>query len=89
MEEHEADIHSSLARRQLRAQERTLARRRRMLFWLARVLALGLVFFVGLVVGRALESVPEPGGAQTGIRTLDPGTVPPLTRTVTVTATSP
>jgi len=89
MEEREAGIHSSLARRQQRAQERTRERRRRALVWVARGLAMVVVFFVGLTVGRALESAPRPGGAQTGIRTLDPGTVPPLIRTVTVTSSSP
>jgi hypothetical protein len=89
MEEREAGIHSSLARRHQRAQERTRARRRRALTWVVCALVSLVVFFVGLAVGRALESAPRPGGAQTGVRTLDPGTAPPLTRTVTVTSTSP
>jgi ABC-type Fe3+ transport system permease subunit len=89
MEEREGGIHSSLARRQERVHERTRARRRRALIWLVRALALIVVFFVGLVVGRALESAPRPGGAQTGIRKLNPSTLPPLTRTVTVTSSSP
>jgi len=89
MEEREAGIHSSLARRQEQAQERTRARRRRVLAWVVRVLVSIVVFLVGLAVGRALESAPRPGGAQTGIRTLDPGTMSPLTRTVTVTSSSP
>jgi ABC-type Fe3+ transport system permease subunit len=89
MEEREAGIHSSLARRQVRAQERTRARRRRALIWIVRALAMIVVFFVGLVVGRALESAPRPGGTQTGIRNLNPSTLPPLTRTVTVTSSAP
>lgn len=89
MEEHEAGIHSSLARRQERVQERIRARRRRALVWVVRALAMIVVFFVGLAVGRALESAPRPGGAQTGIRNLNPSTLPPLTRTVTVTSSSP
>lgn len=89
MEEREAGIHSSLARRQVRAQERIRARRRRALVWVVRALALIVVFFVGLVVGRALESAPQPGGTQTGIRNLNPSTLPRLTRTVTVTSSSP
>ena len=89
MEEREAGIHSSLLRRQQRAQERTRARRRRALVWVARILALLVVFFAGLAIGRALESAPRAGGAQTGIRTLNPGTLPALTRTVTVTSSSP
>ncbi|MGI8606394.1 MAG: hypothetical protein ACR2L0_04465 [Gaiellaceae bacterium] len=88
-EEREAGIYSSLARRQQRAQERTRTRRRRVLHWAVRALAAVVVFFVGLAVGRALETAPQPGGAQTGIRTFEPGTVPPLTRTVTVTGSSP
>ena len=48
-----------------------------------------LVFFVGLVVGRALESAPRPGGTETGVRNLKPSTLPPFTRTVTVTTSSP
>ena len=89
MEEHEAGIHSSLARRQERAHERTRARRRRALVWVVRALAAVVAFVAGVAVGQALESAPRPGGAQTGIRTLEPGTVPPLTRTVTVTSSSP
>jgi hypothetical protein len=89
MEEREAGIHSSLLRRQQRAQERNRARRRRAFAWVVRALALLVVFFVGLAIGRALESAPPPGGTQTGIRTLGPGTLPALTRTVTVTSSSP
>jgi ABC-type Fe3+ transport system permease subunit len=89
MEEHEAGIHSSLARRQQQAHERTRTRRRRALAWGFRALVAVVVFVVGFAVGQALESAPRPGGAQTGIRTLEPGTVPPLTRTVTVTSSSP
>lgn len=89
MEEHEAGIHSSLARRQERAQERTRARRRRVLVWVVWALAMIVVFCVGLVVGRALESAPLPGGTETGVRNLKPSTLPPLTRTVTVTTSSP
>ena len=36
-----------------------------------------VVFFVGLVVGRALESAPQPGGTQTIVRTLEPLTLAP------------
>ena len=89
MEEREAGIHSSLARRQQRAQGRNRARRRRTLVRVVGALAILSVFFLGLVVGRALESAPRPGGAQTGIRTLTPGTLPAPTRTVTVTSSSP
>ena len=44
-----------------------------------------LVFFAGLALGRALEQAPAPGGSQTLVRTVSPGTLPPVTRTVTVT----
>ena len=45
---------------------------------------MALVFFAGLAVGRAVEESPEPGGSQTLVRTLAPGTLPPVTQTVTV-----
>jgi ABC-type Fe3+ transport system permease subunit len=89
MEEREGGIHSSLARRQERVQERSRARRRRGLVWVVGALALIVVFFVGLVLGCALDSDPRPGGSQTCIRNLNPSTLPPLTRTVTVTSSSP
>jgi hypothetical protein len=60
-------------------------RRKRALAWLAGLLVLAAVFFVGLAVGRAVEDAPRPGGTQTRIRTLDPLTIPPAERTVTVT----
>jgi hypothetical protein len=72
-----------------RARERKRARRGR---WLRRAFAALLclillvgVFFAGLAIGRAIEQAPEPGGTQTRIRTLEPLTVPPQERTVTVT----
>jgi hypothetical protein len=43
------------------------------------------VFFAGLAIGKALEQAPEPGGTQTRVRTLEPLTVTPRERTVTVT----
>jgi hypothetical protein len=46
---------------------------------------LALVFVAGLAIGRALESAPDPGGTQTIVRTLEPLTVEPQERTVTVT----
>jgi hypothetical protein len=49
------------------------------------VLLLGLVFLAGLAIGKALEQAPRPGGTQTRIRTIEPETVPPAERTVTVT----
>jgi hypothetical protein len=44
-----------------------------------------VVFVAGLAVGRALEDAPEPGGTQTIVRTLEPLTLEPSERTVTVT----
>jgi hypothetical protein len=41
-----------------------------------------VVFFAGLALGRALEEGPEPAAPQTLVRTLEPGTLPPVTRTV-------
>jgi hypothetical protein len=48
-----------------------------------------LVFFAGLAVGRALDDAPRPGGGQTLVRTLSPGTISPATQTVTVTTGTP
>jgi hypothetical protein len=46
------------------------------------------VFLVGLVIGRALEDAPQPGGEQTGVRTLEPSNLSPV-ETVTVTVSEP
>jgi hypothetical protein len=89
MDEREAGIHSSLARRQQRAEERTRARRRRALVWVVRVLAIVVVFFLGIAVGRAIENAPRAGGTETGIRRLSPARLPAVTRTVTVTSSTP
>jgi hypothetical protein len=43
------------------------------------------VFVAGMAVGRALEDAPSPGGSQTVVRTIEPLTVEPRERTVTVT----
>jgi hypothetical protein len=67
-------------------------RRRRRLGLLAAVwvVVIAVVFFVGLVVGRALEDAPKPGGEQTIVQTLVPDTIGPAqTVTVTVTTSSP
>lgn len=48
----------------------------------------GLVFLAGIALGKALEQAPRPGGTQTNVRTLEPGTLAPATRTVTVTTSS-
>ncbi len=46
-----------------------------------------LLLLLGVSIGRALEDGPAPGGTQTNVRTLDPGQLPPVARTVTVTVT--
>lgn len=69
-----------------RSRHRARARRRQAaLRWFAGLVVLGLAFFAGLAVGRALEDVPQPGGTQTLVRTLVAGTVRPEPETVTVT----
>jgi hypothetical protein len=75
----------SRARR--RARERRSGRGRRILRWLGALVLLGLVFFVGLAVGRAVETAPA-GGDQTLVRTLVPTTLTPR-ETVTVTVSNP
>jgi hypothetical protein len=52
------------------------------------MLGLLLAFLVGLALGKALEEGPVPGGTQTSVRTLEPRSLPPAPRTVTVTATT-
>ena len=49
---------------------------------------LAAVLIVGVAVGMALEQVPEPGGTQTLVRTLEPTTITPP-ETVTVTVSNP
>jgi hypothetical protein len=58
---------------------------RRILGWVVRLAVVAAVFVAGLAVGRALEDAPSPGGSQTIVRTLEPLTVEPRERTVTVT----
>ena len=53
--------------------------------WILRLAVLAAVFITGLAIGRAVEQAPEPGGTQTIVRTLEPLTVEPRKRTVTVT----
>jgi hypothetical protein len=53
--------------------------------WILRLAVLGVVFLAGLAIGRAVEQAPEPGGTQTIVRTLEPQTVEPRERRVTVT----
>jgi hypothetical protein len=76
---------------QARARERARKRRpstgRRILGWVVGLALIAAVFVAGLSVGKALEDAPSPGGTQTIVRTLDPLTVQPRERTVTVTTT--
>jgi hypothetical protein len=58
---------------------------RRIVAWIVRLTVVAAVFVAGLAVGRALEDAPSPGGSQTIVRTLEPLTVEPRERTVTVT----
>ena len=83
---------STIGPRAVRTRERARVRRERRnraLVWALRLLLLAVVFFAGLAIGRALESTPRPGGDQTIVRTLEPLTVPPADRTVTVTTSPP
>jgi hypothetical protein len=81
-------------RRNSRARERARARRaerrRRAVVWALRIVVLGVVFFCGLAVGKAVEQGPLPaeGTSQTVDRTLVPTTLTPQ-ETVTVTVSSP
>ena len=61
------------------------ARRRRVVALALGLAAAAVVFFAGVALGRALEDAPEPGGSQTLVRTLPQSTLPPVTKTVTVT----
>ena len=58
-------------------------RQRRAIVITLGLLAAGVVFLIGLSVGRAVEQAPEPGGSQTLVRTLVPATLDPVTVTVT------
>ena len=72
-----------------RTRERQRSRRaspaRRIFMWIVRLAVVAAVFVAGLAIGRALEDAPAPGGTQTIVRTLEPLTVEPSERTVTVT----
>jgi hypothetical protein len=73
------------ARARERKRGRQSRRARRAVAWVLGLLLLAGVFFAGLAIGKALEQAPEPGGTQTRVRTLEPLTVAPRERTVTVT----
>ena len=78
---HEA---GSPRRRRSRREERRARRGRALRLALAAV-AVGVVFVAGAALGLVLDDAPRPGGTQTLVRTLEPDTLPPVTRTVTVT----
>jgi predicted nucleic acid-binding Zn ribbon protein len=83
-------LESTIAeRRGARERERRRSKRRRILLWAARILTLVVVFLVGFVIGQAVEEAPRPGGTQTRVQTLEPNTLPPVTRTVTVNTVEP
>ena len=73
------------ARPRERGRKRAPSMGRRIVGWILRLVVVGVVFFAGLAVGRALEEEPSPGGTQTIVRTLEPLTVEPREQTVTVT----
>ena len=74
--------------RRAQARRDARARRRRAFTWgLAAAVAV-IVFVAGVSLGKALEEPPRPGGTQSLVRTLEPDTLPPVTRTVTVTNTA-
>ena len=68
-----------------RARARRRLRSRRVVTSIVGLALLGVVFLAGLAIGRAVEDAPRPGGTQTVVRTLEPLTVEPQERTVTVT----
>jgi hypothetical protein len=70
---------------QRRDRDRRRPTGRRIVAWIVRLAVVAAVFVAGLAVGRALEDAPSPGGSQTIVRTLEPLTVEPRERTVTVT----
>jgi hypothetical protein len=49
------------------------------------LLGVVIAFVVGLALGKALEDGPAPGGTRTSVRKLEPRSLPPAPRTVTVT----
>jgi len=90
MNDPRAGLEASIAeRRRMRERERSRGRRRRALLWVLRVVLAAVLLFVGIAIGRAIESAPKPGGTQARVQTIEPNTTPPVTRTVTVTTAGP
>jgi hypothetical protein len=52
---------------------------------LARLALLGAVFAAGIALGESLHDNPRPGETRTQTRQLRPVSLPPATRTITVT----
>jgi hypothetical protein len=52
---------------------------------LLRLVVLAAIFAVGLALGESLHDNPRPGETRTQTRQLRPVSLPPVTRTVTVT----
>lgn len=72
-------------RSRTRERRRGASSGRRVVAWILRLAVIAAVFIAGLAIGRALEEAPSPGGTQTVVRTLEPVTIEPRERTVTVT----
>ena len=51
---------------------RSRRRRRRVPSWIFVLLAVVLVFLLGIALGQALHDNPKPGGTQTLVRTFQP-----------------
>lgn len=73
------------------ARQRRDYRRRRRSAWLwpLRLVVAAALFAAGVALGQALDDNPQPGGAQTIVRTLKPLPLAPAETTVTVTVTRP
>jgi hypothetical protein len=61
--------------------------RRRAGKWALRIVALLVLFAIGVAVGQAMDDASPPSGTNTSIRTLEPATLSAETVTVTVTTT--
>ena len=61
--------------------------RRRAGTWALRIVALLVLFAIGVAVGQAMDDASPPSGTNTSIRTLEPATLSAETVTVTVTTT--
>ena len=74
----------------MRAERATTRRERRgagrsLLLAAGLVVAALVLFWIGIAVGRVLAETPDESRLETRVRTLEPGTLEPVTRTVTVT----